>query len=242
MKLDTIFLRLGFGRNAAHIYNAVLKSKTPVLVTHISKSANVDRPEVYRNLSPLLKQGFISKVNMGKRFGYIVEDPKLILKAFSEINNKVEDLTRTLARKEERNLPKNIVHLTGPSGIRAVFDDVINRMPKHGTFYRFTSERNLESVNKYLSTDYRKNRDKKKLERLVISNPLSGKAKRPRLERFIKFIPQEHDLFDQNIIQLVYEDSVAFINLSNEKAYIIRDKDLAKFQAVIFGQLYKKLL
>ena len=99
----------------------------------------------------------------------------------------------------------------------------------------------MAKVNRYLSPNYRIAREKKKLERLVISNPISGKQKRPRLERFIKYIPSEANLFDQNIIHLIYRDRFSFINLNTEKAFIIEDKALADFQKVIFNQLYKKL-
>ncbi len=146
-----------------------------------------------------------------------------------------------MTKKKEKDFPKHITYLKGPSGIRAAFDDVIERMPKGEMFYRYTSERDVAAVNRYLSPDYRIRRDKKKLERRVISNPISGKAKRSRLERFIKFIPQQTDMFDHNIIQLVYADSVAFINLNTEEVSIIRDRELARFQSVIFNQLYGKL-
>lgn len=79
------------------------------------------------------------------------------------------------------------------------------------------------------------------LERMVISNPVSGKRKNPRLERFIKFILPENDLFIQNIIELIYEDRVAFIDLNKEEGLVIENASLADFQKVIFRQLYKKL-
>ncbi len=130
---------------------------------------------------------------------------------------------------------------SGPKGIRDVFDDVISHSKKRDTFYRYTSERDLDSVNSYLSKDYRKRRDAKHLERLVISNPVSAKRKSSRLERFIKYFPKEVSLFDQNIIQLIYGERVAFIDLNKEEAFVIENQALADFQKVIFKQLYKKL-
>ena len=84
-------------------------------------------------------------------------------------------------------------------------------------------------------------RDKKKLERMVISNPVSGMRKRPRLERFVKFIPPQMNLFDQDIIQLVYGERISIIDLNKERVLIIENKALAEFQKVIFRQLYDKL-
>lgn len=242
MNMNDVFKRLGFGKNAAGIYEALRANKKPMLVSHISKKIKVDRPEIYRNLGVLIERGFVEKVSLGKRSGYRACNPKIIDETFRQVSEHVGALTeRAQEANKGESIPANLVHFSGAVGIRDVFNDAINRTPKKGTFYRYTSERNLEEVNSYLARDYRKIRDRKKLERLVISNPISSKAKRPRLERFIKSIPAESDLFDQNIIQLVYADSVAFINLNTKESYIIRDKELARFQEVIFRQLYKKL-
>lgn len=232
MEYKELFKRLGFGKNAHRVYEVLLKNKKPMLVAHIAQMAAIDRPEVYRNLSSCLKKGFIEKVHIGKRTYYAAKNPKILHQAFASLVDTLVDIPEPA---------RHIEYVKGASGIRRVFDDVIERMPQKGTFYRYTSERNLEKVNQYLSPDYRARRDKKKLERLVISNPVSGRSKKSRLERFIKFFPSEVDLFNQNVIQLVYADSIAFINLNTEEGYIIRDADLAQFQMVIFKQLYRKL-
>jgi len=233
--------RLGLGKNAHKVYAVLLKQRTPVLVTEIARELEIDRPEVYRNVTKLLSKKFIKKELRGKRKAYSAEDPERIIQAFQATGTDAENTVDNLKKKSARLLPAHIRYFTGFTGIRAVFDDVIQETPRGGTFYRYTSERDLAKVNRYLSSSYRTLRDKKKLERLVISNPVSGKQKRPRLERFIKYIHPENDLFDQNIIQLVYGDFLAFINLNNEEAFIIRDPALAQFQKTIFKQLYKKL-
>jgi len=172
---------------------------------------------------------------------YRAESPHRIDEEFRSVAARVTQSVERYSNKRERELPQYIRFFSGFSGIRAVFDDVISHTPRGGTFYRYTSERDLASVNRYLSPSYRALRDKRKLERLVISNPVSAKQKRPRLERFIKYIQSEADLFDQNIIQLVYGSRLAFIDLNSEEAFIIEDPSLAAFQKVIFSQLYKLL-
>ena len=241
MRLDIIFKRLGFGKNAHRVYGALLESKNPLLVAEIADEIKKDRPEVYRNIKQLLKHQFIKKITTGKRTFYSAENPRLLGESFSNIVEEASSSMEKLAKKKERALPEHIRYFKGFQGIRAVFDDVIDRTPKGERFYRYTSERDLVATNRYLSPNYRARRDMKKLERLVISNPVSGKQKRPRLERFIKFIPPEFDLFQQNIIQLIYADYLAFINLNTEEAFIIKDPALSSFQKVIFNQLYRRL-
>lgn len=238
-KLTQIFKRLGFSKHSAKIYLSILKNG-PLLATKIVSSVPAHRPAVYRSLSELYKAKLVVREKKGKRYYWSALEPK-----------KIEDLFKKEVDGLEKILPKSVRSaeilndsmrlLKGKEGIRAAFDDVINHMQKNGTFYRFTSERDLDAVNSYLSSDYRKRRDAKHLERRVISNPISGKRKTRRLDRFIKFIPPETSLFSQNVIQLIYNDRIAFIDLNKEEALIVQNKALADFQTVIFKQLYLKL-
>ncbi len=241
MNWQDIFTRLGFGKNAGNLYKTVLGSKVPMLAAHIAQAMRIDRPEVYRNLKTLIPQKIIKKMTVNGRTFYTACVPQVVYDLFMQAARDIDGLIEKAMVKQLRELPANITYFSGAKGIGSVFDSMIAKMPKKGKFYRYTSEKNLEEVNGFLSKNYRKLRDNKKIERLVISNPVSGRVKKPRLERFIKFIPPEKDMFDQNIIQLVYADSVAFINLNTKESYIIQDKDLARFQEVIFRQLYKRL-
>ncbi len=241
MNTEIIFKRLDYGKNAHAIYEALLQSKSPLLIAQISDKIEIVRPEIYRNLKKLTRDGVVKEVSSGKRTAYKAGSPKVIEALFSQNTKDVSLYTEKVLRKQKKELPEHIRYFKGFSGIRAVFDDAIQHTPKGETFYRYTSEKDLASVNKYLSPNYRTLRDKKKLNRLVISNPVSGKQKKSRLERFIKYIPQEFDVFDQNIIQLTYGNRIAFINLSKEEAFIIEDKMLADFQKVIFKMLYRKI-
>jgi hypothetical protein len=190
----------------------------------------------------LQEKGLITKAKHGGRFLWKTTNPHRIADLFMQ---DVRDVQR-LIPKERTLAPSDLARsslkiLKGRNDIRAVFDDVITHTAKSGTFFRYTSETDLAAVNAYLSPDYRARRDAKHLERRVISNPISGSQKRRRLERFIKFIGAGDDMFDQNIIEIIYEDRVAFIDLNAEEAIIIENAPLANFQKVIFRRLYKRL-
>lgn len=157
------------------------------------------------------------------------------------LDTQSESVLSTYIQAREKDVPQSVRFLHGPAGIRAAFDDVISHTPKGDTFFRYTSERDLAKVNKYLARDYRERRDKKKLERLVISNAVSGSQKKSRLERFVKFIPRDTDQFEQNIIQLIYGECVSIIDLTTEEVVIIENKQLTDFQKVVFKLLYKQL-
>ena len=232
---------LGFGKNAYAIYAAIFTSKKPSLIADISQRSGLARQQVYRDLPPLLKAGYITELPLGKRMAYVARSPRRIETSLRSSLSTLSKSTERIAKKRERELPAHITYYQGFDGIRAIFDDAIEHTPKGDTFYRYTSERDLAAVNRYLSSTYRERRDRKKLERLVISNPASGRQKRPRLERFVKYIDPAGVSFEQNIIQLVYGKRLAFINLTTEEAFTIEDTALAEFQKVIFQQLYRRL-
>lgn len=241
MEFVEIFERLGFGKHAASAYEVLLASRKPLLLSHLASAMGVARAQAYRNVEELLRAGFVKSVPNGKRVLYLAQSPRLIEEAFKAAGKKAEAALERYAKKRERDVPQHIRFFSGFTGIRAVFDDVITHTPRGDTFYRYTSERDLAKVNRYLSPSYRMLRDKRKLERLVISNPVSGRQKRARLERFIKYVEPGAAVFDQNIIQLIYGKRLAFINLNTEEAFVIEDAALASFQKVIFNQLYRKL-
>lgn len=239
MDIKLILKRLGLPKHAYNVY-ANLQKSGPQHIAGIANQINVHRPAVYKAIRELLKHDFIFCAQVGKSKLYQVKSPSLIIKKFKDVSKKIA----TISERDniiEEYIENHTRFLKGRIGIQKVFDDVINHEARGNTFYRYTSEKDLDLVNQYLSKDYRKKRDAKKLERLVISNPQSGERKKPRLERFIKYIRAENSVFDHNIIQIIYGKRVAFIDLNVEEAIIIENKALAEFQKVIFRQLYKKL-
>lgn len=239
MNTKTIFRRLGLPKHADIIYD-LLRNEGPMIATRICEKTGLHRPTVYRALGGLISKRFVHLTTRGRRKHYQAADPRRISQAFSSIETDIATRMTRKAEQDPNPLP-GVRFLEEFEGVRAAFDDVITHMKRGGTFYRYTSERDLDRVNRYLSPNYRKLRDRKKLERLVISNPISGKRKRPRLERFVKFIPSKNDSFEQDVIQLIYGDRLSFIDINTERVMIIENRALAEFQKVIFRKLYDKL-
>ncbi len=240
MNMKIIFKRLGLSGHAHSVYLSLQKNGQ-MHVSDIAKATGVHRPAVYSAIGDLLGHRLVLQKKIGKRNFYEITNPRLITELFEKEAQKVSEKISKISTKKEKHFDEQVRFLEGPGGIREAFDDVILHTPRGETFYRYTSEKDLQKVNSYLSRDYRARRDAKKLERMVISNPLSGKQKRPRLERFVKFIPPERSLFEQNVIEMVYGDRLVFIDLNTEKVIIIENKELAEFQKVIFKQLYRAL-
>lgn len=245
MTIQAIFNRLGLPAHSGTIYTE-LSRRGSCSPTTLAKATAVHRPALYRALRSLLQEKFIKSETIGKRTTYYALDAQRIKERFAGEVKKVDQLAQSFSHGRSVNKVKlpggtTVSFLSGHQAITDVFMDVAQRLQKGEVFYRYTSEQDLGFVNKYLPPAYRNLRDKKKLERLVISNPRSAGQKRSRLERFIRTIPEGDEVFTQNIIQLVYGSRVAIIDLSLLEALVIEHKMLANFQATIFRTLYRRL-
>jgi len=133
----------------------------------------------------------------------------------------------------------------GKKGITAVFNNLVERLPKGGTFYRISAERDLARTNSYLPKDYREKRDAKSLERFVITERAIGEQKKKRMERAMKYFPcgdkKSDVVFDQDTIELIYADTIALVDLNTETALVVESPPLAEFQKKLFRLLYQKL-
>lgn len=240
-KLTQLLSGLGIGEAEAKLY-VLLFTKGTLSVVEIAKLAKLHRPRVYALLATLRARGLVEVHMRGKRQEYAAASPeklKDIVASLSETTERMlPELTREYHKGKEQ--PAISVH-EGKAGVTQVFRDLVESSARGETFYRITSEKDLDHTNTYLPRDYRKIRDEKKLERFVISSPAIGKQKKARMERAMKFIPPGSDHFEQDVIELIYADKVAFIDLNTETSFIIESPKLADFHKKLFRLLYQKL-
>lgn len=233
--------KIGLTKNEILVYMAILRGcDTP---SQIDQKTPLHRPAVYKSLDSLCKRGLVNTQRMGKRNIYRLNDPAILKAEADDMINGLEKAiseisAKLAANKQQLTIPRFI---QGRFAITSVFSDILKTLKRGETFYRITSEKNLDYINSRLPRNYRKHRDDKNLQRLVISNESSGKKKRSRLERFIKFFPKEIDPLEQNIITLIYSHKTAFIDASNDTAVIIENAALSDFLSKIFLALYKRL-
>ena len=131
--------------------------------------------------------------------------------------------------------------LEGKKGIRFVFHDLVHSLNKGEIFYKYSSRKSTKLPDDCLPKGYRALRDKKQLERFVITSEQLKSIKKKRLERSIKTIPTDFDLFEYDITQLIYKNKIAFIDYSSMTAILIESPLLASFQKRLFQLLYKLL-
>ena len=241
MDSATLLTHLGLSDKQANVYVALLNHGAST-VTDIAKHAELYRTDVYRAVGTLLERGFVSKTKKKKRVLYKAESP-------AKLKSLVQDLTDSFSEqlplleqqyRAQKKRPTVSFH-ESYQGIQSVYDDIIATLPRGGVFYRYSSSKFRKPRNRYVSRSYEKNRDEKKIERYVITSQSAKARKKPKLERYMKIIPPDFDLFEYNITQLVYGDKVAFVDYNTDTATVIENPTIASFQRQLFKLLFSKL-
>jgi sugar-specific transcriptional regulator TrmB len=240
MKYD-FFTLLGFSDKEELVYTLLVQYGA-LSIADIVKRSPLHRPYTYKTVSSLLAKQVIDEQRIGKRKVYSAKPPHTLKALLETLTTKAQ---RELSLLEETYSAPNLVSIVktiqGKKTITEIFADLVHSLKKGDVFYRYTSEENTEYVNRLLPKDYRELRDKKDLERFVIANVSSGSVKQGRLNRAMKIIPNKESTFNQNCIQLIYGNKLAFIDITNEQGIIIENANLAQFQKEIFKMLYKRL-
>lgn len=240
MDIETMFRRAGLPKHSGAVYE-FLEQGGPQSMSAIAEGAHIHRPAAYRAVRELEAAKLVARQTVRKRTLVRARSRIHVRALFAAGERELDHVERQAPASGADLAGSGISFYEGRGSIAAVFEDMLVHTKRGETFFRYTSERDLDAVNRLLPADYRTRRDAKRLERLVISNPESGKRKRNRLERFIKFLGSERESFRQNAIELIYGNRVAFIDLNGPSALIIENATLADFQKTVFLALYRRL-
>lgn len=239
MKKNLLLTQLGFTKNEALVYESLLKLGKAKVAT-IVRESGLHRPLVYKALPQLIEKHLVSVMPRGKVHEYAAESPEKLEALFKEREvsffRSIEDLHGLYDKQEKK---PRITVTEGADAIREAYATMIHSLKKGETYYRYGSTKALRK--KYIPKDYREVRDKKQLERLVITNVPSKLQARDRLGRTIKVIPPEYDLFEYDISQMIYNDRVVVADYNTNTVITIDNPVIAQFQRKLFKLLFNKL-
>lgn len=240
--MDTfeLFTRAGMTKKEASIY-ATLLEKGVLSLSDISKETHINRPALYALLPKMARNGFVTQIKKQKRTLYQAESPLKLLESYKEDREEVEKLLVQCAHehKEGPHQKPLIKYFEGKKAVTFVFDDIIHTLPKGGIFFRYTSR--TGDSQSFAQTYYTRMRDVRGLERMVITGEQKAKEKAQKLERSVKSIPKDFDLFQDNVSLVIYGDKTAYIDYSSQTSFIVESAKIARFQEKLFRLLYKKL-
>lgn len=206
-------------------------------ILEISTRTSINRPQLYKSIPYLIEENLISKILKWKRYYYKAESPEKLKNLFDELKNKFDIMLPELEDiyLSWESIP-NIRVLSWKKWIKEVFEDVVLTLNKWDMYYRYSSRLNFKDS--FLPNNYWELRDKKEIQRMVITSEDRAENKKNKLDREVVYIPKWMDLFDQNVAKLIYKNKVAIIDYNTNNSFIIENKILASFEEKIFKTLY----
>lgn len=239
MKNTEKFLEsLGLSPKESSIYLSLLQYG-PMTVSEIFRKTGINRVGLYSILPKMISKIYVSQFKKEKRNYFIAENPEklelIFLQQRKDFDVQISELKNIFHSKKQKPIVK---FLEGKNGIKKTFEDMVISSPKGSTIYRYSGRKKIRAAKHDM---YYKLRDSKKIERKVITSEEKAHRKKSKLERFVKIVPKEIDLFDDNVSQFIYANKVAFVDYENEISFIIESEKIATFQKKIFKLLYSKL-
>lgn len=239
MKITHILTSLGLSKNEALVYMTLLTDGM-LTISGISRASGLHRPAIYATLPELTDNHLITERQVGKLIYYAAEPPERLRRLLDEMHHELDSVIPELTKLRKGAAPL-VRRLEGRAGIHAVYEDIVHTLKKSDVYYRYSSEGKQEILTVGEPPRYVEGRDKKQLERFVITNPEYVKSREPRLDEALKVVPKEFLPFDYGVSQVIYGNKIAFIDYRQELATIIEHDTLAKFQCDIFRMLFKRL-
>jgi sugar-specific transcriptional regulator TrmB len=237
-----ILSQLGLPDHASKIYLGLLEQGSSSL-SQLTESTGLQRIQIYRNIPVLVDRGFVFVTLKGKRKIYSPASPDILRTEYESLQQNTFHVLDELGEKYKNSQNQtNIIFGTGKKAIENVYHDVLSVLPKGWMFYRISSEINSQEIfDTYLPKNYRRDRDKKEIERMIIYSDKTAALKQKKLERDMRAIDSKVMRFNDNIIFTIYGDKISLIDFNKETAIIIESPEMARFQEKVFKLLFKKL-
>lgn len=236
----SILEKIGFSKEESAVYHTLLEIG-PCTMSDIVRKTGLHRPKAYHIVAVLANKELVGVMPKGKQKKYVAESPDKIEKLFTSLEEQFNKEIQGLYESYETKGKKPVVtYAEGDKSIINAYSDIVHSLKKNDTYYRYSSALTLNRK-KYVPKDYREVRDRKNLERLVITDESSKKGQNLRLGRTVKAVPNDFDLFDYNISQVIYGDKVVFVDYNSKTTITIKNPMIAEFQKKIFKLLFKKL-
>lgn len=213
-------------------------------ISDIAKYTHLNRVQIYNALPRLIEKKLIWETYKGKRRIYFAENPENLENIFYEQKLSFQSTISLLKQKYEKNLAKPELRIFyTEESMKHIFMDVVETLWVWETYYRYSSRKH-DYLRGFLPESYKKLRDEKDIQRCVITSEELKFAKEKsenKLNREIRAIPENYDLFDDNIWKIIYGNKVAVIDYNTSTSFIIENKKFAEFEKKIFLLLFRYL-
>lgn len=235
-----ILMHIGLSKEESLIYSFLIKKRYQS-ITDISKNTGLYRHTIYKIIPNLIDYWLVSQMIKWKRKLFLAESPENLNNLyernslnFKNLLGRFQDIYKSI---DER--PTSVKVIEWENFSKFVFEDIWNTLDKNGEYYRYSSKKKFDEKDNMPL--YKSLRDKKEIQRYIITSESLNKNKPKRLEHEVAIIPEKFDLFTDNISKVIYKNKVGIIDYNNEISFIFENNKLADFEKKLFKLLFKYL-
>jgi len=240
MNYKTLLSLTGLPEKLALIYSTLIEHG-PGTISAIEKNSSLHRPDIYKQLPKLIERGLITKREVGKRTQYVPSPPDTLLAEIESLKSSIdESMTDLKAAYEKKGSRPKVQYFEGREALKRTVSDVTKTLKKGEIYYRYGSRNSKTDLSRYRSPKFAIERDKKQLQRFVITSDERAKAYDNDMGRMVKTVPNEV-LFNDDIQMMIYKDKISIVDYKSEASIIIQHTKLANFQRKIFKLLFDRL-
>ncbi len=240
MELTTLLALTGLPPKLAALYHALLEHG-PSTIAELERRSGLHRPAIYKNLPLLEARGLVTKRTSGKRTHYIPAAPDGLISDIEQLKASIDDSVHDLkAAYEQRGSRPRVQYFEGRSGVQRVIGDLVSTLEPGEVYYRYGARSSKTNIERLRPPHFLEARNKKQLQRFVITSDERAKAYDKDIGRMVKTVPK-HVLFDDNIQLMIYGSKISIVDFESETGIIIEHQKLASFQRKLFKLLFDRL-
>lgn len=240
MHLQHIIQQLGYTPNEVRVYLASLELGEAT-ISEIAEKAKLPRTSVQLIIHDLHAKRLLYSYARNRRKCWIAENPEKLLIQLREREAALKEILPELhGIRHETGVKPTVRSYNGTGGIWNILNDILE------TKQNFRSLSAIDDMSLLLGdefNDFITHRHKNNLHvQLLTSRSPETEAlkKRDALElREVRFLPSEVKIHNANFI---YGEKVAIVSLNKKLpvGIIIKDKDIAATQAMLFDTLWER--
>lgn len=240
MEKDLSLLGLTPHESAAYL-SLIVDGPAPLAT--LARRIERHRPTVAIAVKSLIKRGLLRTQKRGQRVLFLASSPSLLRDQFAQQSARASEQLASLDRAYAKHVDAMTVReLEGKSAIRQLFLDMVQQLPNEGIFYRYIAGSDRQDIEPYVHPGYREIRDKKHIQQLAITSvAMKGKPFQKGMGCLWKVIPEKEDQFEYGIAQLIFGNTVVFLDYVTETAIVIENARFAKYHSAIHRALYTRL-
>lgn len=235
-----ILMHIWLSKEEALIYSFLIK-KWYQSITDISREVWLYRHTIYKIIPNLIDYWLVSQMIKWKRKLFLAESPDNLNNLYERNSFKFKTLLNRFQDiyKSKDESPTSVKVIEWENFSKFVFEDIWNTLEKKGEYYRYSSKKKFDKKDNI--PIYKILRDKKEIQRYIITSENLNQDKPKRLDHEVAIIPEKFDLFTDNISKVIYKNKVGIIDYNNEISFIFENQKLADFEKKLFKLLFKYL-